>query len=314
MALPTSGQISLNQVNTELELSPTSTVSMGNLNVRTLFGAPANAIAMSNGYGKSHSFIFNKIISANIANYNLKADAIASGWNQIVKLIATVTINPGIIVFSSSNLNPAFTTGTVFPSTSSISIINNGYIVGAGGAGGSGGDVVAGGFNPAITNGDMGGSGGNAIGLGYNVSITNASGVIGGGGGGGGGGAAGKWGPNTSNAAGGGGGGGGAGGGMGGGGGFIVASFQVAGLPGVSGALTGGGRGGSGGSTTNSIGGAGGSGGELGLSGANGGGGGVFFASAPGSGGLAGKAISLNGFIANFISGNDSARLKGVVS
>ncbi len=58
MPLPSSGPISLSQVNTELGLSSTATISMGNSNVRTLFGVPSGAISMSNGYGKANQFAF----------------------------------------------------------------------------------------------------------------------------------------------------------------------------------------------------------------------------------------------------------------
>lgn len=54
MTLPASGAISLNQVNTELGLSATATISMGSTNVRTLFGVTSGAISMSNGWGKSN--------------------------------------------------------------------------------------------------------------------------------------------------------------------------------------------------------------------------------------------------------------------
>lgn len=53
MALPSSGPISLSQVNTELSLSSTTTISMNQASVRSLFGKASGAISMSDGYGKS---------------------------------------------------------------------------------------------------------------------------------------------------------------------------------------------------------------------------------------------------------------------
>ena len=49
-----SGQISLSQVNEELDVSPTSTqINMGSAPVRALAEVPSGAIAMSNLQGKS---------------------------------------------------------------------------------------------------------------------------------------------------------------------------------------------------------------------------------------------------------------------
>ena len=53
MALPTSGVITLNDVNIELGLSGTSAIGMGDAAVRGLFGIASGEIEMSDGYGKS---------------------------------------------------------------------------------------------------------------------------------------------------------------------------------------------------------------------------------------------------------------------
>lgn len=53
MALPSSGTISLSQVNTELQLSSTATISMNDTNVRTLAGVSSGSISMTNLHGKS---------------------------------------------------------------------------------------------------------------------------------------------------------------------------------------------------------------------------------------------------------------------
>jgi hypothetical protein len=52
MALPSSGSISMSQINTELTNSSTATLNLGATTVRNLFGVLSGAISFSNGYGK----------------------------------------------------------------------------------------------------------------------------------------------------------------------------------------------------------------------------------------------------------------------
>jgi len=105
------------------------------------------------------------------------------------KTIVTVTVNSGVYLWASSTGNYGLTlTGGTTGDT--LTLVNNGYIIGCGGLGGS---------SSCLFNGTNGGP---ALSLGFNTSITNNSYIAGGGGGGGAGGS-------------GGGGGGGAGGGNG---------------------------------------------------------------------------------------------------
>ena len=53
MALPSSGAISLSQVNVELSKASGASISMNDAAVRNLFGVASGAISMSNGHGKS---------------------------------------------------------------------------------------------------------------------------------------------------------------------------------------------------------------------------------------------------------------------
>ena len=66
--MPTpSGQISLSQVNEELDVSPTSTtINMGSAPVRGLAEVPSGAISMSDLQGKSNA----QFIVATGGNYN----------------------------------------------------------------------------------------------------------------------------------------------------------------------------------------------------------------------------------------------------
>jgi hypothetical protein len=57
MALQTSGQISLNDVNVELGFSGTAQILMGSADVRGLFGIASGEIEMADGYGASSAFI-----------------------------------------------------------------------------------------------------------------------------------------------------------------------------------------------------------------------------------------------------------------
>lgn len=120
------------------------------------------------------SFTFSPTIAANVMNFNLKTAAITAGWDQVKPLNATVTINSGVMIGSTSTATYAFDTGATFPTGTQLKLINNGKILGMGGAGGS---VIAG-------QATAGGAGGPALRAQFAFAITN-NGTIGGGGGGG---------------------------------------------------------------------------------------------------------------------------------
>lgn len=177
MTLPASGNsISLSQVNTELGYSSTAAISMNDAAVRSLFGAGGSgtAISMSQGFGKSNQFAFT--ITSGQTNANLRTLAVNAGWNGTAKVIAT--IGSGVYIYSTSTGTPALVVDGSFPN--GVSLINNGTILGKGGAGGKGGYSSGGNVAPVA-----GGSGGIALNVGVAISIDNTSGRIAGGGGGG---------------------------------------------------------------------------------------------------------------------------------
>jgi len=271
MALPSSGAISLNNVNVELGLSGTAQISMNDAAVRSLFGKASGAISMSDGYGKSSQFSFT--ISSNQTNANLATLGTAAGWNGTSKLVAT--INSGIYISSNSTGTPALTVSGSFPG--GVELTNNGTIVGMGG---NGGNTVLGIGNT----GQSGGTGGTALSVSSAITITNNGTIAGGGGGGGAGGANRDSSPKFGFIE--------VPGGGGGGGRSGLTNTATSYNGGAAGTLSAAGGGGGRSTSGPSTSGAGGSGGGWGA----GGGGGEFFNYnfLPGSGGSGGNAVSGN--------------------
>lgn len=296
-------------------------------------------------------------LTSDVADFNLYNHLVGLYGSSYFNMPAdiTITIDSGVHVYSTNTSNAGFDTGAGWPATSTVTIINNGYIIGKGGAGGAGASLIS----VFDYNGQSGSAGGPALNLTLDVSITNANGYIYGGGGGGGGGSSQatyyyiyEW------ASGGGGG----GGGQsfdptsGGTGGLSLSNYyyppedpwRPASLPnryfyvnysydnpasppgnagpGTSGTFSGAGTGGTEASnyfyddndpinypTPNYItGGDGGNGGTWGTAGSAGVSTPLYFSETGGAAGAGGKSINLNGFVATFVSGNDSTHVKGL--
>jgi hypothetical protein len=290
MTLPVSGAISFNDINVELGVAGATQASLGQASYRTLAGVPSGAISMSDFYGKANEFSFS--IASDTANVDLRAAALAAGWNETIKV--KCTINSGVIVYSTSTGSYAMTISGSFPG--GVELVNSGTILGRGGNGGNGGQGSSG---NAGNNGASGTAAGPALFVSTAVSINNVNRIAGGGGGGGGGGAQGGGGCCGISGGGGGGGIGTSAGGSGstvtGGCSGLVARSQDGG----GGSLTSNGGGGSGSANGPFTAGTGGSGGGYGSSGSNGGGGsggseescGSGTAYSGGSGGAAGAAV-----------------------
>ena len=140
MALPASGQITLNQVNVELGLSGTAQIGLGDSAVRGLFGVATGQITMSDGYGASSGYTVT--VSSNVSNANLATIASSAGWNGSDALF--FVINSGVYVYANASGVSSVgdgTPGLLVSGTFSngVTIKNSGYIMGQGG--GAGGPV-----------------------------------------------------------------------------------------------------------------------------------------------------------------------------
>lgn len=168
MALQTSGQISLNDVNVEIGNSGTSQIDMNSSAVRGLLERPSGQISLSDGYGKSSVFVFT--ISSNTQEANLSTLATAAGWDGSAEVEATVA--SGVYLWSNSTSTAGLTVNIA-----GATITNNGYIIGKGGKGGS----------RSGNNAGSGLTGGPALSVAStSVTVVNNSGAyIAGGGGGG---------------------------------------------------------------------------------------------------------------------------------
>lgn len=303
MALNGSGPISIagttagESIQIELNGNGSTTMSLNDAAVRTLAGpafeTPATTIQMpTNFYGKSNRATINLTISANTYNYDVYANrgpTYTPGTSDI-----TVTVDPGVFVGGNTPASYAMLVPSAFAAGDTVTIINNGSILGGGATGGPGGN------SQGNQGGATGGTGGNSVYVNRPTTITNNGSIFsGGGGGGGGGGNIVQTGPPFQRfqyGYGGGGGGGGAGfnGGTGGGGGAGPApGGNFPGSPGGTGTTSVAGGGGAAGTYSGFSGGAGGPAGGLGAAGSAG----TPSAGGGGAGGATGYYIVGNPFV-----------------
>jgi hypothetical protein len=174
MTLPSSGPISFNAINVELGQPGATNANINQASYRTLAGIPTSGatISLSNFYGKSNRPAASYVFTANTQNASLNIAAISGYVAGITDV--TVTVNPSVYLWSSANTTPGLTlTGGTAGDT--LTLVNNGFIMGMGGTGN-------------ISSANALSAGGPAISLGYPITInnTNPAAYIGGGGGGGG--------------------------------------------------------------------------------------------------------------------------------
>jgi hypothetical protein len=230
-------------------------------------------------------------INANTNDYNIRTAA----GSPATAVDVVVTVASSIIVGNSGfPSGVAMITGSGWVTGSTITLVNNGFIEGFGGAG-------------------FDGDGGNAMSLTWPITIDNTNGYIRGGGGGGAFGLPmGPTNPALSGA-----GGGGAGGGQGNPGGGHSAgdtNYAVVGTDGTDGSRSSPGSGGNGGANSfyGNYGGGGGGGGAWGDAGSNANLNGAGFGNT--NTGAAGKAINTAGNAVTWLGGNNSSQVKGAVS
>jgi hypothetical protein len=135
---------------------------------------------MQNLQNKSNRVTSSATISSDTANYTLntaKAPGYTAGTTDM-----TLTINPGIYVYSGSTGSYALTVDTSWASGDTVTIVNNGIIIGRGGNGGRGGD----GATPPYNVGLAGSAAGPALLVQRALTMNNLNRISGGGGGGGG--------------------------------------------------------------------------------------------------------------------------------
>lgn len=167
MALPVSGPLSLASIQSEFGgSSPISLseyyrggsyVTTNNSNVPS-----SGIIRISNFYGAVKQFAFT--LTGTLNQANLRSLAVAYGWNGTDAVLCT----NNALISSSTTGAAGLTIDGSFPN--GVILVNNNYITGMGGNGGS--------------YGQSGGAGGTAVAIGTAVSITNNSVFAGGGGGG----------------------------------------------------------------------------------------------------------------------------------
>lgn len=303
MALPASGAITLLDLVTEFGGSPTHELTEYYRGGAYVPDVPANSgvptsglIGLTSFYGAVNRRQVTITLSTNQTNYVLNTAKVAGYMSGLTDV--TLVINAGVYVSANSTGSYALDVDTSWATGDTISIVNNGFIVGMGGAGGS--------SSGASGVGSNGAAGGSAFRAQRAVSVTN-NGTIGGGGGGGGGGRSRSyaWSDKVSSGTytyAGGGGGGGRSGSTSSSGGTVRTSVGVVGRAaavGGSGTTASAGAGGLGAKETGTAieGGVGGNGGDWGAAGATGGSGagsGTTIGPGPYTGGAAGAAVAGN--------------------
>jgi len=177
MTISLTGKVALNaNINTEFQLGNAMSFYRGvqyyKPSTSTLANFDTTNLNFSEFRGTQSKVTVDMTISADTKNYTLNPAAVSGYVANFTKV--NLTIDSGIYVGSSSTGSYALTI-TGFAAGDTVNLINNGVIIGTGGAGGNGTGGAGGSGSP----------GGNALLLQSPVNITNNGTLAGGGGGGG---------------------------------------------------------------------------------------------------------------------------------
>jgi hypothetical protein len=164
MALPETGALSLSQIATEFGGS--APLALGAYRGATAAIPLQGPLAMSLFRGLSSAFAV--VITSSQKELNLHSYLLGQGWDG--QSAVAVTVDAGVYIWSDNSAVAALNTGGAF--SGGLTLINNGFIMGKGGAGGVGNQ--------------NGSPGGPAIRLTTALKIDNTNGYGGGGGAGGG--------------------------------------------------------------------------------------------------------------------------------
>lgn len=74
-------------------------------------------------------YAFSYSVSANTNNYDVRAAAVTAGWDQVKPLSATLTVNAGVTLGSTSASTPALSASGAFPVGSTFTLVNNGNVL-----------------------------------------------------------------------------------------------------------------------------------------------------------------------------------------
>ena len=162
MTLPASGIINLSDIQTEFgganPIGLSEYYRGGAYVTSNNTGVPTSgAIGIADFYGAVNQFSFT--ISSSTQEANLNTLAIAAGWDGSAPLICNVASS--VYVWSDNTSNPG-----LLLNVANATVVNNGYIMGKGGAGGGWG--AAGGGSQ-----DAGGGAGGAAITGTSPTLTN---------------------------------------------------------------------------------------------------------------------------------------------